>query len=175
MADNRGPWLSSAMALFLVWTGLMYLVRVWAKLRTKSWGLDDWTITGAFVSVFPAEEVDLLTMLSGRRGDARSRYLLGNSAGLWSSRREHPAAGFGPNGDGIRSQSYQHRTRTNKCTVPLRKSAVLYHLCGIEQGIDSAVYCSPVVHRAANQASLHTRCTFHCLGDSIITRRCHAG
>ena len=50
MADNRGPWLSSAMALFLVWTALMYVVRVWAKLRTKSWGPDDWTISGSFVS-----------------------------------------------------------------------------------------------------------------------------
>jgi hypothetical protein len=39
------------MALVLVWAALMYLVRVWAKLKTKSWGWDDWTISGAFVSL----------------------------------------------------------------------------------------------------------------------------
>jgi hypothetical protein len=60
MADNRGPWLSSAMALFLAWTTLMFLVRIWAKLRNKSWGLDDWTISAAFVSFVTAPK-DRLT------------------------------------------------------------------------------------------------------------------
>jgi hypothetical protein len=50
MASGRGAWLTSATALFLGWATLTFATRVWAKLRSKSWGSDDAVISIAFVS-----------------------------------------------------------------------------------------------------------------------------
>ena len=50
MALDRGPWLSTATALFSTWSLLTLLVRLWVKLRHReSWQLDDSTISVAFV------------------------------------------------------------------------------------------------------------------------------
>ncbi|KAG5976350.1 hypothetical protein E4U55_007352 [Claviceps digitariae] len=38
------------MAIFLPWSTLTYAVRVWTKMRSKSWGLDDCCISAAVVS-----------------------------------------------------------------------------------------------------------------------------
>ncbi|KAK2590387.1 hypothetical protein QQS21_011924 [Conoideocrella luteorostrata] len=47
MAENHGSWLSTAMAIFLPWSTLTFVVRAWTKLRTKTWGLDDYSISAA--------------------------------------------------------------------------------------------------------------------------------
>ncbi|KAM3508513.1 hypothetical protein MY11210_006688 [Beauveria gryllotalpidicola] len=47
--DDHGPWLTLAMILFLAWAILFYGVRLWAKLRIKTIGADDWAVTGALV------------------------------------------------------------------------------------------------------------------------------
>lgn len=70
--ENRGPWLSTAMALFLAWSIMMMVVRAWAKLRTKQWALDDYVLTGALVSLlhfsfFPFQPFSIvLCQLDGR-------------------------------------------------------------------------------------------------------------
>lgn len=52
---DRGPWLTSPMALFMVWSILTFIVRSWAKLRTKNWAWDDWVITAALVGRPPLD------------------------------------------------------------------------------------------------------------------------
>ncbi len=42
----------SAMLIFWVWSALMFIVRVWAKLNVKRWGSDDYAVLAAFVSVY---------------------------------------------------------------------------------------------------------------------------
>ena len=54
MDENRGTWLSTAMALMLAWSLMIFGVRVWAKMQTKNWGLDDYTLSTGLVS-FVAE------------------------------------------------------------------------------------------------------------------------
>lgn len=51
MEEIQGPWLASAMGIFFGWSFLAWLVRVWAKLRTQAWTLDDYAISGAVVCV----------------------------------------------------------------------------------------------------------------------------
>lgn len=48
--DDHGPWLTLAMIMFLTWSILFYWVRIWAKLRVKTAGNDDWAVTAALVS-----------------------------------------------------------------------------------------------------------------------------
>lgn len=47
----HGAWLASAMGIFFGWAVLAWIVRVWAKVRTKSWALDDYAISGAVVCI----------------------------------------------------------------------------------------------------------------------------
>ncbi|OAA53275.1 Transcription factor [Cordyceps fumosorosea ARSEF 2679] len=47
--DDRGSWLTLAMIIFLTWSILIYGVRMWAKLRVKSVGADDWVVTLALI------------------------------------------------------------------------------------------------------------------------------
>lgn len=47
--DIEGAWLASGMGIFFSWAFLAWLVRVWAKLRMKSWTLDDYAISGSMV------------------------------------------------------------------------------------------------------------------------------
>lgn len=48
--ENHGSWLATAMGMFFAWALLAVIVRSWAKLRTKTWGLDDYSLATAFVS-----------------------------------------------------------------------------------------------------------------------------
>ncbi|XWW96336.1 hypothetical protein V2A60_004309 [Cordyceps javanica] len=50
MEEVQGAWLASAMGIFFGWAFLAWLVRVWAKLRTKAWGLDDYAISGSLLA-----------------------------------------------------------------------------------------------------------------------------
>ncbi|KAJ6782936.1 hypothetical protein PWT90_03088 [Aphanocladium album] len=45
--DDHGPWLTLAMIMFLTWSVLFYWVRLWAKLRVKTAGADDWAVSCA--------------------------------------------------------------------------------------------------------------------------------
>ncbi|KAJ3494565.1 hypothetical protein NLG97_g4000 [Lecanicillium saksenae] len=45
--DDHGSWLTLAMIIFLTWSILFYWVRLWAKLRVKTVGADDWAVTCA--------------------------------------------------------------------------------------------------------------------------------
>ncbi|KAM3457580.1 hypothetical protein MY3296_001012 [Beauveria thailandica] len=47
--DDHASWLTLAMIVFLTWALLFYAVRVWAKLRIKTIGADDWAVTGALI------------------------------------------------------------------------------------------------------------------------------
>lgn len=47
--DDHGPWLTTAMIIFLTWSILFSLVRLWAKLRVKTAGWDDATVSIALV------------------------------------------------------------------------------------------------------------------------------
>ncbi|OAA37815.1 hypothetical protein BBO_07523 [Beauveria brongniartii RCEF 3172] len=47
MKEIQGPWLASCMGIFFGWAFLAWLVRVWAKLRTHVWTLDDHAICGS--------------------------------------------------------------------------------------------------------------------------------
>ncbi|OAA77190.1 hypothetical protein LEL_04013 [Akanthomyces lecanii RCEF 1005] len=47
MEDIQGAWLASGMGIFFGWAFLAWLVRVWAKVRTKAWTLDDYAISGS--------------------------------------------------------------------------------------------------------------------------------
>ncbi len=49
MEDIQGAWLASGMGIFFGWAFLAWLVRVWAKVRTKAWTLDDYAISGSVV------------------------------------------------------------------------------------------------------------------------------
>lgn len=51
MTQDRGPWLSTATALFLSWAFLSLGVRGWVVLSKKlSWGHSDTAAVAAFVS-----------------------------------------------------------------------------------------------------------------------------
>ncbi|KAJ6787679.1 hypothetical protein PWT90_08377 [Aphanocladium album] len=52
MEEIKGAWLASAMGIFFGWAFLAWLVRVWAKLRTQAWTLDDYAISGAVMAAF---------------------------------------------------------------------------------------------------------------------------
>ncbi|KAM3552068.1 hypothetical protein ARSEF4850_007562 [Beauveria asiatica] len=47
--DDHASWLTLAMIVFLTWALLFYAVRVWAKLRIKTIGADDWAVTSALI------------------------------------------------------------------------------------------------------------------------------
>ncbi|KAM3552774.1 hypothetical protein ARSEF4850_007229 [Beauveria asiatica] len=47
MKEVQGLWLASCMGIFFGWAFLAWLVRVWAKLRTHVWTLDDYAICGS--------------------------------------------------------------------------------------------------------------------------------
>jgi hypothetical protein len=50
MAEDRGPWLSVATALFFGWAFLACCVRIWVSVgRKQSWGHADTGIVGAVV------------------------------------------------------------------------------------------------------------------------------
>ncbi|KAG5927307.1 hypothetical protein E4U42_002366 [Claviceps africana] len=49
MAENHSSWLNTAMAMFLPWSTLTFAVRVWTKMRSKTWGLDDCCVSAAVV------------------------------------------------------------------------------------------------------------------------------
>ncbi|KAJ3475942.1 hypothetical protein NLG97_g9291 [Lecanicillium saksenae] len=54
MADaihNHGSWLTVPTGMFMAWSSLTFFVRTWAKLRTKTWGLDDWLLTSALLVI----------------------------------------------------------------------------------------------------------------------------
>lgn len=48
--DDHGPWLKSAMIIFLTWSILFYGVRLWGRLRVKTAASDDVVVTCALVS-----------------------------------------------------------------------------------------------------------------------------
>ena len=51
MAENRGPWLSTATALFFGWAFMSLGVRVWVILEKKHhWARADTGVSAAFVS-----------------------------------------------------------------------------------------------------------------------------
>ncbi|KAM3558704.1 hypothetical protein MY1884_003847 [Beauveria asiatica] len=50
MNEVQGPWLASCMGIFFGWAFLAWLVRVWAKLRTHVWTLDDYAICGSMLA-----------------------------------------------------------------------------------------------------------------------------
>ncbi|KAM3436148.1 hypothetical protein MY4824_004453 [Beauveria thailandica] len=50
MKEVQGPWLASCMGIFFGWAFLAWLVRVWAKLRTHVWTLDDYAICGSMLA-----------------------------------------------------------------------------------------------------------------------------
>ncbi|EGX93746.1 hypothetical protein CCM_02015 [Cordyceps militaris CM01] len=52
MAEIHGVWLASATGIFFGWAFLAWILRVWAKLRTKSWMLDDYTLSGSLLAAF---------------------------------------------------------------------------------------------------------------------------
>ncbi|KAJ3485916.1 hypothetical protein NLG97_g6722 [Lecanicillium saksenae] len=52
MEEIKGAWLASAMGIFFGWAFLAWLVRVWAKLRTQAWTLDDYAISGSVLAAF---------------------------------------------------------------------------------------------------------------------------
>ncbi|KAJ6786768.1 hypothetical protein PWT90_10742 [Aphanocladium album] len=45
MEENRASWLTAPMGMFLAWSASTFLIRAWAKLRTKTWGLDDYFLS----------------------------------------------------------------------------------------------------------------------------------
>ena len=49
--DDRGPWLSSATAIFFTWSLLLYFVRVWVKVKAQNWGIEDSLISTGIVSL----------------------------------------------------------------------------------------------------------------------------
>ncbi|KAJ6789507.1 hypothetical protein PWT90_07167 [Aphanocladium album] len=54
MADathDHGSWLTVPTGMFMAWSSLTFFVRSWAKLRTKTWGLDDWLLTSALLAI----------------------------------------------------------------------------------------------------------------------------
>ncbi|KAK8143067.1 hypothetical protein G3M48_007794 [Beauveria asiatica] len=50
MKEVQGPWLASCMGIFFGWAFLAWAVRVWAKLRTHVWTLDDYAICGSMLA-----------------------------------------------------------------------------------------------------------------------------
>ncbi|CEJ82678.1 hypothetical protein VHEMI02727 [[Torrubiella] hemipterigena] len=50
MGENRGSWLACAAYIFFSWSLVAFLIRVWAKYRTKSWALDDYAYLTAFLA-----------------------------------------------------------------------------------------------------------------------------
>jgi hypothetical protein len=54
MADDRGQWLMVLTGMFFAWSSLIFLVRVWAKIRTKTWSIDDYCLSTAVVRFLPS-------------------------------------------------------------------------------------------------------------------------
>ncbi|KAM3451331.1 hypothetical protein MY3296_005372 [Beauveria thailandica] len=50
MKEVQVPWLASCMGIFFGWAFLAWAVRVWAKLRTHVWTLDDYAICGSMLA-----------------------------------------------------------------------------------------------------------------------------
>lgn len=50
MADASSSWLGTAMAVRQGWATLAWLIRTFAKIRIKDWGLEDYAIAAALVS-----------------------------------------------------------------------------------------------------------------------------
>lgn len=40
--------------MFFAWSSLIFLVRVWAKIRTKTWSIDDYCLSTAVVRFLPS-------------------------------------------------------------------------------------------------------------------------
>ncbi|KAJ3491280.1 hypothetical protein NLG97_g5626 [Lecanicillium saksenae] len=51
MDENRASLLTAPMGMFLAWSASVFLIRVWAKLRTKTWGLDDYCLSLALITI----------------------------------------------------------------------------------------------------------------------------
>jgi hypothetical protein len=51
MAEDHGKWLGTATALMFAWSLMLFAVRIWAKMRTKHWGLDDACLSSALVCI----------------------------------------------------------------------------------------------------------------------------
>lgn len=49
MSDDRGSWLACAAFIFFSWSFVGFVIRVWAKYKTKTWALDDYAFVSAFV------------------------------------------------------------------------------------------------------------------------------
>ncbi|KAM3457333.1 hypothetical protein MY3296_001075 [Beauveria thailandica] len=45
MEQDRASWLKAPMGMFLAWSASAFLIRAWAKFRTKTWGLDDYFLS----------------------------------------------------------------------------------------------------------------------------------
>ncbi|KAM3563762.1 hypothetical protein MY1884_001126 [Beauveria asiatica] len=45
MEQDRASWLKAPMGIFLAWSASAFLIRAWAKFRTKTWGLDDYFLS----------------------------------------------------------------------------------------------------------------------------------
>ncbi|KAM3457684.1 hypothetical protein NHJ6243_007705 [Beauveria neobassiana] len=75
MASNdHGPWLTLAMIIFLTWAILFYAVRLWAKLRIKTIGADDWAVTGALILSIACQGImhSAVSKGYGKRSDSLS-------------------------------------------------------------------------------------------------------
>lgn len=51
MDEDRASWLNAPMGMFLAWSTSAFLVRAWAKYRSKTWGPDDYCLTLSLVTV----------------------------------------------------------------------------------------------------------------------------
>ncbi|KAJ4145326.1 hypothetical protein LMH87_004181 [Akanthomyces muscarius] len=51
MDENRASWLTAPMGMFLAWSASTFLIRAWAKLRTKTWGLDDYCLSLSLATI----------------------------------------------------------------------------------------------------------------------------
>ncbi|KAM3498494.1 hypothetical protein MY10362_008189 [Beauveria mimosiformis] len=72
--DDHGPWLTLAMVIFLTWALLFYGVRLWAKLRIKTIGADDWAVTGALIISIACQGImhSAVSKGYGKRSDSLS-------------------------------------------------------------------------------------------------------
>ncbi|KAM3545562.1 hypothetical protein ARSEF1564_001556 [Beauveria bassiana] len=73
-SDDHGPWLTLAMIIFLTWAILFYAVRLWAKLRIKTIGADDWAVTGALILSIACQGImhSAVSKGYGKRSDSLS-------------------------------------------------------------------------------------------------------